>query len=53
MLPAGNLGAGVPQWASRGPHGSGSEADGDMSPDVPTDGDWAQPRDRTLQPAGQ
>lgn len=53
VLPAGNLGAGGPQRAPGGPHGSGCEADGDMSPDVQTDGDWAEPGDRPLQPAGQ
>lgn len=53
VLPARNLGAGRPQRPPRRPHGSGSGADGDMSPDVQTDGDRAEPRDRALQPTGQ
>lgn len=53
VLPAGNLGVGGPQRPPGRPHGAGCGADGDVSPDVQTDGDWVEPGDRTLQPAGQ
>lgn len=53
VLPAGNIGTGGPQRPPAWPHGPGCGADGDVSPDVQTDGDWVEPGDRTLQPAGQ
>lgn len=53
LLPARNLSTRGSQWAARRPHGPGCEADRNMLPDVQTDGDWAEPGDRTLQPAGQ
>lgn len=53
VLPAGNIGIGGPQRPPARPHGPGCGADGDVSPDVQTDGDWVEPGDRTLQPAGQ
>lgn len=53
MLPARNPGAGGPQWAPGGPHGSGYEADGNVPPDVQTDGDGAEPRDCALLSADQ
>lgn len=53
VLPAGNIGTGGPQRPPARPHGPGCGADGDVSPDVQTDGDWVEPGDRTLQPAGQ
>lgn len=53
LLPPGDIGPRGPQRPPGGPHGSGCAVDGDVSPDVQTDGDWAEPGDRTLQPAGQ
>lgn len=53
VLLARNLGSGRPQQPSSGPHGPGSAADRDLSPDVHADGDRAEPRDRTLQSAGR
>lgn len=53
MFPARDSCSGGPQRPPRGSYGSGCAADGDLSPDVQADGDWTEPRDRTLQPAGQ
>ena len=52
VLPARHLSTGGPQRAPGGPHGPGCAADGDVSSDVQTDGDGAESRDRSLQPAG-
>uniref|UniRef100_A0A8D3AUM5 alpha-1,2-Mannosidase n=1 Tax=Scophthalmus maximus TaxID=52904 RepID=A0A8D3AUM5_SCOMX len=42
-----------PQRSPRRPHGPGRAADGDLPPDVRTDGDGPESRDRPLQPAGE